>query len=267
MSAHDKIIYMPIKSTIAPALKALVENLIDYAGIYPPAALPLDTALDNYNKYRNSDYSWMLRSLVIGSSELEQIPPSFDGLLAILSETDNKRAASLETKGLVEASRPVYCEIDLDNLQQLDAVKRSGCFAKIRTGGIKPEAIPSPKKVADFILDCAQRELAFKATAGLHHPIRAMQALTYEADAPKAIMHGFINVLMASAFAWHGEKNIEPILSETNPQAFAFDQKAHWGNMALDAAQIRKARLRFMHSIGSCSFDEPVDELKALGLI
>ncbi|MFX4589154.1 hypothetical protein ABTB15_19430, partial [Acinetobacter baumannii] len=91
-------------------------------------------------------------------------------------------------------------------------VKRANCYAKIRTGGIKPEAIPSPTEVAAFIKACAKLQLAFKATAGLHHPIRAVRALTYDQDAPRAVMHGFINVLMAAAFAWSGEEDIEAIL-------------------------------------------------------
>ncbi len=132
---------------------------------------------------------------------------------------------------------------------------------------VKPEAIPSPKDVAAFIVACAERRLPFKATAGLHHPIRAEYALTYEADAPRAVMHGFLNVLMASAFAWRGEKNIEAIIAETDASAFTFDGGAKWRDLTLSADEIKDARQNFMHSIGSCSFDEPVHELQALGLL
>lgn len=255
-----------MSTTVAPALKALLERFIDYAGVFPPAALSLDGAVANYDNYRSGEYSWMLRWFVVGTAQLELVPKSLDGSLSVISESDETRAASIESKGVVAAQHPVYCEVALDNLALLDAVKQAGCFAKIRTGGLKPEAIPTPSAVAAFILACAQRRLPFKATAGLHHPLRAMHPLTYEADAPQAVMHGFLNVLMASAFAWYGEKQIEPIVAEMDPTAFSFDERSHWRNKSLDVSQIRQARLSFMHSVGSCSFDEPVHDLKQLGL-
>lgn len=257
---------MQESTTVAPALRALLESLIDYAGVFPPAGLSLETAVCNYGDYRNGKYSWMLRSFVIGAAEMPRVPKSFDGSLAVLAEADETRAASIESKGVVSAQRPVYCEVSIDKLSDLDVVKQAGCFAKIRTGGLKPEAIPPAQNVAAFIAACAERRLPFKATAGLHHPIRAVYPLTYEPEAPQAVMHGFLNVLMASAFAWHGEQEIEPIVSEMDPSAFSFDERAHWRNKSLDAAQISDARHRFIHSIGSCSFDEPVHELQALKL-
>ena len=184
-------------TAVAPALKALLERVIDYAGMYPPAALPLEETIANYGIYRQGDLAWMLRSLVIGAADVPHVPKALDGCLAVLTETDDTRAASLETKKIVTAQRPVYCEVPLDSLAQLDVVKQGGCFAKIRTGGVKPEAIPAPSKVAAFITACAERRLPFKATAGLHHPVRGNYPLTYETSAPQAVMHGFLNVLMA----------------------------------------------------------------------
>lgn len=252
---------------VAPSLKALLENFIDYAGVYPPATLSLDKALANYGIYQSGDYSWMLRWFVIGAGELEKVPQPLDGKLSVIAEKDEQRAASIESRASVNAQRPVYWEVATTNLSELDAVKACGNFAKIRTGGVKPEAIPSPAEVAAFILACADRRLAFKATAGLHHPIRAEHPLTYEPDAPRAIMHGFLNVLMASALAWHGERDIEPVIADTDPDAFSFDEFAHWKGRSLTVEQIRNARRDFIHSVGSCSFDEPVQELRALGLI
>jgi hypothetical protein len=254
-------------TTIAPALKALLENLIDYAGMFPPASVNLSTALSNYSEYESSKYSWMLHWLVIDSGELQKVPQNLDGRLSILSPADDNRAAAIESKSVIIAQHPVYCEVPTNQLEQLEAVKQSNCFAKIRTGGVKPEAIPAPADVAKFINACAERRLAFKATAGLHHPIRAEQALTYQADAPRAVMHGFLNVLMAAAFSWHGERNIEDIICDTDPTAFKFDDRAHWRSHSLSSEQVRDARTNFLHSIGSCSFDEPVQELQQLGLI
>lgn len=107
--------------------------------------------------------------------------------------------------------------------------------------------------------------MAFKATAGLHHPLRAPHPLSGEADAPRAVMHGFLNVFLAAAFAWHGERRIEPIVAETDARAFRFDERAHWRDRSLEAAQVRTAREQFAHAFGSCSFAEPVADLEALG--
>jgi hypothetical protein len=57
------------------------------------------------------------------------------------------------------------------------------------------------------------------------------------------------------------------VLAETDPAAFRFGDRAHWRDRSLDAGQIRETRLNFAHSFGSCSFDEPVHDLEALGLL
>jgi hypothetical protein len=247
---------------IAPALRALLDRVIDYAGMFPPAALPCEAAVANYERYRTGEYAWMLRWLVVGAAELAHVPEELDGSLAVLGDADEARAEVLETKRVVRAGRPAYCEVPL---RDLDEVRRAGCCAKLRTGGMKPEAIPAVEDVAGFIVACAERRLPFKATAGLHHPVRASHPLTDAADAPRAVMHGFLNVFLAAAFAWHGKHDIEPVLSESDPAAFRFDDQARWRDWSLDAKQVRAARLAFAHSFGSCSFDEPVRDLEALG--
>lgn len=253
--------------TVSPALHALLERFIDYAGLFPPAKLPLETCIDNFKKYADSDHKWMLRWFVLSESDLANAPDDLNGAFSVLAKSDQNRAATLETKSIVNAERPVYCEVPCDNLAMLDEVKTAGCYAKIRTGGIKEEFIPSTKDVAAFIERCAQLRLPFKATAGLHHPIRAAYALTYEPNSPKATMHGFLNVLMASAFAWHGMKNIEAVLAETDASAFSFDDRASWNDNSLSIEQVKDARANFIHALGSCSFDEPVAELQALRLL
>ena len=250
--------------SVAPALRALLARLIDYAGMFPPAALSRDVAMANFTSYRNGEHIWMLRWLVISASELEHVPKELDGSLSVLSDVDEPRAGIIETKRIVHAERPAYCEV---SIEQLDDVQRAGCFAKIRTGGLKPEAIPSVEDVASFILACADRRLPFKATAGLHHAVRNVYPLTYEVDAPRALMHGFLNVFMAAAFAWNGDRDIVPILAETDAGSFRFDERGHWRNRSLDAARIQESRLKFAHSAGSCSFDEPVQDLQSLGLL
>jgi hypothetical protein len=260
---------------IAPGLRALLDRLIDYAGMFAPASLPRDAAIANYNSYRSGEHAWMLRWLVVGAAELEHVPRELDGSLAVLSDADEARAAVIETKPppfpsptrggrAGRGERPAYCEVPA---RDLDEVKRAGCFAKLRTGGVKPETIPAVEEVAAFIVACAERRLPFKMTAGLHHPIRAPHPLTYDFDPPRVVMHGFLNVFMAASFAWHGRHKIEPILAETDANAFRFDERARWRDWSLDAGQIREARQQFAHSVGSCSFDDPVHDLQELGLL
>lgn len=252
---------------MSPALHALLERFIDYAGLFPPAKLPLDTSLSNFQSYAECEQNWMLRWFVLNEADLANTPARLDGKLSVLAEADQERAATLETKSIVKAKHPVYCEVACDNLSHLEQVKVSGCYAKIRTGSIKEELIPSPKDVAAFIEKCAELRLPFKATAGLHHPIRAVYALTYELDSARATMHGFLNVLMASAFAWNGMKSVEAIIAETDPSTFMFSDTASWRENTLSAEQVRDARKNFIHAVGSCSFEEPVTELQALGLL
>jgi hypothetical protein len=250
---------------VSPAIRALLERLIDYAGTFPPAGLPCGAAAANFATYRAGPRAWMLRYLVVSAADLDRVSTDFDGALSVLAETDTPRAAALETKRVMRAPLPVYCEVPIAGL---DEVRRAGCFAKVRTGSVKPEGIPSVTEVADFIRACADRRLAFKATAGLHHPLRAEHPLTYEPDSPRAVMHGFLNVFLAASCAWHGTRDIEPILAETDPAAFKFEgDRAHWRGLLLSADQIREARTNFAHAFGSCSFDEPVRDLEALGLL
>jgi len=247
----------------APALAALLERLIDYAGTFPPATLARDAAVANFLRYRRDEHSWLLRWLVVSAADVPQVPRELDGMLSVLGDADEPRAAAIEAKRVIATTRPTYCEVPIDSL---DDVKRAGAFAKLRTGGVTPGAIPSIDEVAAFIRACAARRLAFKATAGLHHPVRSMQPLTYAPDAPRAIMHGFLNVFLAAAFACHGERDIESILAETDPAAFTFGDEARWRERSLTAAQVRDARQNFAHAFGSCSFEEPIHDLQALGL-
>ncbi|MFX5756968.1 hypothetical protein ABTE27_23750, partial [Acinetobacter baumannii] len=76
-----------------------------------------------------------------------------------------------------------------------------------------------------------------------------MHPLTYEPNAPQAVMHGFINVLLASCFAWHGERDLEPLIAEVDAGNFSFSETASWRNKALTVEQIHEARTQFIHSV------------------
>jgi len=246
------------------SLRALLTNLIDYAGLYPPAALSLPVALSNYKQYLASPESWILNRLVLPVSELDNITVGENWRVTLLVDGEPgplpRQVQSLETKLARKLSLPTYCEAPLKRID--------GAFAKVRTGGLTADAIPMPFEIAGFLCEAAGRRVPFKATAGLHHPIRGGHALTYAADSPHAIMHGFVNVFVAAAFAWHGvdRATVISVLQECDPQSFEFlDDALTWRGRHLKTEQIAAARRDFAHSFGSCSFEEPISDLKALG--
>ncbi len=154
--------------------------------------------------------------------------------------------------------------------EALIAVKSVGARAKIRTGGITRDSMPSSSAVARFIFRCAELGVAFKATAGLHHPLRGEHPLTYASDSPTAMMFGFLNVFLASAFAHAGagELELQAVLEERHAAAFVFgDEGVRWRSRHLAVEQLASARRDFAVAFGSCSFREPVDELRELVLL
>lgn len=248
------------------SLRALLSNLIDYAGLYPPAGLPLDEVLAHYRSYRASEDHWILNRLVLPASKLPQVQLEDGWRVTLLVEAEPgplpPQVETLETKGGACLSLPCYSEAPLDQI--------TNTFAKLRTGGVTPDAIPSSQHVAEFLHQAAVRRIPFKATAGLHHPIRAEYPLTYASDSPRAVMHGFLNVFVAAAFAWLDTPVflLEQILEERDARAFDFrDGELLWSAGGIGTGQIKAARLEFAHSFGSCSFEEPVAGLGELGLL
>jgi hypothetical protein len=151
------------------------------------------------------------------------------------------------------------------------ALAGNAAAAKIRTGGIVPEAFPTPQAVAVFLVACGGAEVPFKATAGLHHPLRAEYPLTYEEGCPRGVMHGFLNLFLAAAMIkTHriGADRAARILEERDAAAFHITPEGvRWGGLVLEPAQIARSREMFALSYGSCSFAEPVEDLQGLGLL
>lgn len=251
---------------VPAALRALLSQSIDYAGLYPPAALPLSVVEERYRGFRGSPERWMLNRLVLPAAKLSEAHPDPDWPITLLIDREPgplpPQVETLETREPGRYALPTYFELPLESIQ-------SG-FAKIRTGGLTPDAIPSADSLAQFLCDAAARRLPFKATAGLHHPIRSERALTYEPDSPRAAMHGFLNVLAAAVFAWHGMDcgYVAELLEEGDPEAIVFtDDHLLWNGHRITADEVAAARGDFAHSFGSCSFEEPVTELRGLGLL
>ena len=141
----------------------------------------------------------------------------------------------------------------------------------MRTGGVTAEAFPHPDVLADFVCTCAAADVPFKATAGLHHAVRAHYPLTYEPGCPKGLMHGFLNLFLCATLVrtHHSDSaTAAAILKETDPEAFRFsDTLVNWHEYVISDEQLGVTRESFALSYGSCSFEEPVEELQRLGVL
>jgi hypothetical protein len=166
-----------------------------------------------------------------------------------------------------------FFELAIDEtLPELVAeINLAGQQAKIRTGGITPDAFPRTTEIVKFVRTCLAANVPFKATAGLHHPIRCFRPLTYEANSVKGTMHGFLNLFLMTGFAREGFRTsfLEDVMEEEFEEVFRFDEQAVvWRDeFLLSTFQIEQMRSIGIRSFGSCSFDEPVAELQGLGIL
>jgi hypothetical protein len=193
---------------------------------------------------------------------------------AVVEAVEVKAAGAEEIKrlsGIIPADLATYFEVPLiSDAECIAAVAGSGRRAKIRTGGETADTFPAAENVIEFIRLCVQASVPFKATAGLHHPLRSVHRFTYQAESPSGIMHGFINVFLAAAFLRAGMETdlAVQLLEEQSAHAFHFDSGGvGWREHRLSRDEIADARRSFAISFGSCSFTEPVDDLRTLHLL
>jgi hypothetical protein len=265
--------------------RVLLGGLIDYAGLFPPAQLPMDGAVAGYRAAAAGDQAWLLNRFVCPAARLGELSDLLDAgeswpvavtvdLADVGGVTAREDALALDAAEVrvppgtgAEAIRGLgslrigrcFVEVALDDSRDdlLDAVAREGLAAKVRCGGAVPA--PPPAQLAGFIAGCAARDIAWKATAGLHHPFRDVDPATGEER------HGFLNLLAAAGLAAGGadEGDLAEALAESDPDALALDESGlHWRDRVVGP----EARTRF-DGYGSCSFDEPVDDLVALGVL
>jgi len=186
--------------------------------------------------------------------------------IVVSSSTEVLAAAEIFQNGFT-----LFLEVPLieDRDVVIASMARTRAAAKIRTGGVVPAAIPSSADVCRFLAVCIKNGVSFKATAGLHHAIRGDHPLTYRADSPRGMMHGYVNVLTATALlcARASPEAARAALDETDPAAISLAPgEARWRDHSLDDQHLHRAR-QMMISFGSCSFREPVDEARALGIL
>jgi hypothetical protein len=301
----------------AASLQTLLARSIDYAGMFPPCSLDLESALRNQAEYVRSPDAWMLGAFVLPVEQFDaarQLLSKFDPLhplrvAALGPKTSNaddfldavEKAdeairwlssnvdlvsishlemllsqdvglASLNEVRSILGDLPVFWEAPPDKAQQTIALLAEhnsdadlATFGyKLRTGGVTADAFPTSAQIADALVTPATHQLPIKFTAGLHHPIRQFR------DEVKTKMHGFLNVLGAAVLAaehrWDAHQT-SMMLEDENADSFSFtDEFFGWREWKISIERLQYRR-KFVASFGSCSFDEPRDDLRVLGLL
>jgi hypothetical protein len=303
------------------AVRILLDSVLDYAGLFPPAKLDMHTTVANFARDRRGPDRWMLGRLIVPVTRFPEFVDAADPLLPKTADVEGEepwplsvlvapasdrqivsdlerierfnarmedrefsrahgRASidTIETKATTshEIDRALeyvpdeifaYFEIpaDADPRGLVAAMASLDAGAKIRTGGLTADAHPTPAQVARFLKVCRAAEVPFKATAGLHHPCRHLAADV------GCMQFGFLNVFVAACLLWQddamGEAEIEQVLVEERATAFEFGPTGlGWRRRSVRFDEIAEARERFAHSFGSCSFEEPIADLRALGM-
>jgi len=302
----------------AASLRALLAHSIDYAGMFPPCSLGLDSAVRNQAEYVLSRDEWMLGAFVLSAEQFDaakQLVSQFDAqhplriaalgpktasANAFLEALDDANAAtrslsrhnvdlisishlemflpkdvdiaSLNEARSIVGDLPVFWEAPPDRTEQTVALLSefnsdadSPTFGfKLRTGGVTADAFPTSMQIAKALVAPATHQLPLKFTAGLHHPLRQ-----YRGEV-ETKMHGFLNVLGAAVLAaehlWDANQTAI-MLEDENADSFSFtDDFFAWREWRINIKRLQYRR-RFVVSFGSCSFDEPRDDLRALNLL
>ncbi len=192
----------------------MLARLWDYAGVFPPAELPIGEALTEWHRIRASDDAWLVNRLVV--------------------RTEHVEVCGSEPLAIVEGPEE----------RQDELVYREG-ETKLRCGGAR---VPSVDEVAEFVRRCREEGLRFKATAGLHHAL------------PTDGEHGFLSLLAACVF-----RDEEEMLATRDIALDAESFRA--GGRTAGADECARVRSELFASIGSCSFAEPLGELRELGIL
>jgi hypothetical protein len=297
-------------------LRLLLEHSIDYAGLFPPAGLAIQPALENYARYRAGPNAWALGRFVVPAARLDELETAAGGLLPAapddpwrlsvllgsdpaadvrrLSELNCRHAAAgagalvadmvelkADTAEATEAALAklpahltafVELPVARDPMSALAVIARHGAGAKVRTGGVTADAFPATADLLRFLRAAVATGVPFKATAGLHHPIRASYRLTYDPDSPSGTMYGFLNLFLTAAFLRQGmgDADAARLLEENDPASLELDRVGGgvaWRGHRLGPDALVESRARGLGSFGSCSFEEPIGDLASLHLL
>lgn len=291
------------------SLRVLLADTVDYAGLFPPSQVSMKTAVENYAAYLKSENSWMIGRFITPVSNLDKFKKEFESVrkegdeiwkTSVIIADDfernlgkvkrfnqkNQDCAVIETVEIkVNSSEEIkqVAHVLPDNLicyfevpssivltEMMTAIALTKTRAKIRTGGITPEAFPPIDEIVKFMRVCTAANVPFKATAGLHHPLRCHKPLTYEENAVKGAMNGFLNLFLAAVFLRQNLNHtfVHELMKDSDAGNFRFtNDGVSWKNHTATISEIESARKRGIISFGSCSFTEPIEDLQEIGLL
>ena len=288
------------------SLRTLLTEIIDYAGLFPPSNVGMTSAVQNYANYLNGENAWMLGRFILPVSKLDEFSTEAESLFADkiwrlsviadenLPETLDKIAAFNEVNSgkfivdmlevkvnsadeIHQASKIIprnlitYFELPVQEIMTdlMIALAMTKNRAKIRTGGITKDAFPNSADIIKFMRVCIAANVPFKATAGLHHPLKCIKPLTYEQNAETGTMHGFLNLFLAACFLRQDLNNsfVHNLINETDASKLEFaDEGVLWKEHAVLTQTIGTVRAKNAISFGSCSFLEPIEDLQNIGI-
>jgi hypothetical protein len=267
----------------------LFDHLVDDAALFPPGSAPMASAVPAHLRRPDEPFAALIGPFLCPASRIAELratlPPdaaldlgiivdtgldSVAGAVAAAQEDDRLRVQMVEVPvpadddlaagadiaiAQVPASVRLYVELPRTGGRKaaLDRLAAAGRGAKLRTGGLRAELFPTTAELAAFVLACAERDVPFKCTAGLHH------AVHHTDPATGFVHHGFLNLVVTATRAVTGG-DVEGALAEERADVLAAEAAA------TDTATARAARRLFV-SYGSCSIEEPVGDLVALGLL
>lgn len=289
------------------SLKVLLSEIVDYAGLFPPSQHSMATAVQNFDGYLRSEHAWMLGRFVVPVTRLSGFSKAakqfFDGenlwrLSVLASEDLDETLNTIEKFNLKNTGKAVIDMLEI-KVETADEITRAAQFlpkelntyfefpmtdiltdfitalaitkqrAKIRTGGVTQDAFPSTDEIIKFMRMCVAANIPFKATAGLHHPLRCAKPLTYEQNAPIGTMNGFLNLFLSACLLRQNLNTpaVHRLMNETDGASFEFNEdEINWTNEGIPTNTIALVRQKNAVSIGSCSFVEPIEDLQKLGL-
>ncbi|MGP1272398.1 MAG: hypothetical protein ACTS22_03615 [Phycisphaerales bacterium] len=260
---------------------------LDELSKHGAALMPGTFATSGYREMANASEPWRIAA-ILAPDHLEQ---GIDMVAAFnrrhseeergLARVDTVEVRAADTAFIDAALETLYDHIfpyfEIDHAEDprgmIAALSGQNAAAKLRCGTTEADGMPTSDQVSRFIHACALADVPMKCTAGLHHPIRGTYRLTYDEVPPMGEMHGFVNVFLAAAMVQARKLSHEQtvrLLDETDPARLSFaDHEAVWrspdGEIRVSADEITRSRQRLALSYGSCSFDEPVNESRALG--
>jgi hypothetical protein len=193
---------------------------------------------------------------------------------AVIEVTELKAAAPTEleeVRALVPKFFQTYFEIPLDRDPDpfMEVASRAQAGVKARTGGVTTDAFPDVEDLARFMESAVRARAPFKVTAGLHHVVAGDYPLTYAPTSACTSMFGFLNVFVAAVLLDAGvsREDAVAVLNERSLSAFEFhDRCLHWHDRKAELDTVSDTRT-LLRAFGSCSFSEPVEELRAAGLL